>query len=511
MRPWRTWVTTAFLILTCAAGLADPAAAQGKPEGEIRYAVYATIAPAWFDPGESVVGVLTPFWISFALHDAVVKPMPGKMLTPSLAESWTVSDDHRVYEFKLRQGLKFHNGDPFTAEDVRFSFLRAKATLLLSKVKEVVVVDPATVRFVLHEPWPDFMTFYGTFASGAGWVLPKRYFEQVGADGFKRHPIGLGPYKFLSNKPGLELVLEAYEGYWRKMPSVKRLVFKSIPEATTRAAMLLRDEVDVAYLLDASLGEEVRRNPKFKLAFSGGIGTYYLDFLDMWDPKSPWANPKVRRAASLAIDRKTLSEAETLGASTPTGNVVPPGFEYALKIEPDPYDPDQAKKLLAEAGFPNGFDGGDLHPWPPYYSAGEAINAYLGAIGIRTRLRTMERATFYAELATKKLKGVCMCVNAVYGNASSRLSETVPSNGAFAYGGYPDIDALYARQATELDPTARTATLHQIQQTLRERTRFAPIFEYIWISGIGPKVADPALMLINPYPWSAPLEDVRMK
>jgi len=477
----------------------------------MRFALYVTLAPAWLDPGEFILGNLTPFWVLYALHDALVKPMPGQRYAASLAESWTASEDQRVYSFTLRPGLKFHNGDPFTAEDVKFSFMRAKGALLHQKVKEVVVVDPTHVEFVLHDPWPDFMTFYGTFASGAGWIVPKSYVEKVGGDEFKRHPVGLGPYKFVSNKPGIELVMEAFEGYWRKVPSVKRLVFKSIPESTTRLAMLKRDEVDVAYLLDGSLAEEVKRDPKLKLAFSGGIGTFYLDFFDMWDPKSPWADQRVRRAASLAIDRHAISEAETLGASPPAGNVVPKAFEYALPMDPDPYDPVQAKKLLAEAGYPNGFDAGDLYPWPPYFSTGEAIIGYLGAIGIRSRLRTMERAAFYAALGTKKLKGLCMCVNAVYGNASSRLSETVPSDGAFAYGGYPDVDDLYRRQALETDAGKREAMLQQIQRTLRERTRFAPIYDYIWASGVGPRVEDAALMKIDPYPWSAPLEEVRLK
>jgi peptide/nickel transport system substrate-binding protein len=511
MKRSRRLAGAAMLASAMTIGGLGPAPAQTKPEGEMRFALYVTLAPAWFDPGESVIGVLTPFWVMYALHDALVKPMPGQRQAASLAESWTVSEDQRVYDFTLRQGLKFHNGDPFTAEDAQFSFQRAKAALLHRKVKEVVVVDPTHVRFVLHEPWPDFMTFYGTFASGAGWVVPKRYMEQVGGDEFKRHPVGLGPYKFVSNKPGIELVMEAFEGYWRKVPPVKRLVFKSIPESTTRLAMLKRDEVDVAYLLDGSLAEEVKRDPKLKLAFSGGIGTFYLDFLDMWDPKSPWADQRVRRAASLAIDRRTISEAETLGASPTTGNIVPPAFEYALKIDPDPYDPAQAKRLLAEAGYPNGFDGGDLYPWPPYFSTGEAISSNLGAIGIRTRVRTMERAAFYSTLATKKLKGLCMCVNAVYGNASSRMSETVPSDGAFAYGGYPDVDALYRRQADETDVGKREAMLHELQRTLHDRTRFAPIYDYIWASGVGPRVENPALMLIDPYPWAAPLEEVRLK
>jgi peptide/nickel transport system substrate-binding protein len=508
MRALVSMVLVAALVL--GAGL-TPASAQAKPEGEMRWALYVTLAPAWFDPAE-VVGVLTPFWVLTAMHDALVKPMPGNLLTPSLAESWKLSPDGRVYEFKLREGLKFHNGDPFTAEDVRWSFHRAKgAKVLQEKVRDVEIVGPYRVRFHLHEPWPDFMTFYGTYATGAGWIAPKKYMEQVGLDGFKKHPVGLGPYKFVSHTPGVELVMEAYEGYWRKMPSVKRLVYKSVLEATTRTAMLKRGEVDLAYLLDAPQAQDIKKDPSLKLAFSGGIGTFYLDYFDQWDPKSPWHDRRVRLAASHAIDRQALSEAETLGASRPNGSLIPRKFEFALPLDPHPYDPAKAKQLLAEAGYPNGFDAGELYPWPPYTSMGEAVGGYLGAVGIKVRLRTMERAAFYSALASKKLKGLCVCINAVYGNAASRMSQTVPSDGAFAYGGYPDIDALYKQQSRETDPRKREAQLHQIQRLLHERVRFAPIMDYIWPSGVGPRVAEPALMLIDPYPWSAPLEDVRLK
>ena len=508
-------VALACLLLLCAL-FADRfvagAEAQPKPEGEMRWALYVTIAPAWFDPGESVIGVLTPFWVIYALHDALVKPMPGNHLTPSLAESWTVSADQRVYEFKLREGLRFHNGDPFTAEDVKFSFHRTKgAKILQDKVREVTIVDPYRVRFQLHEPFPDFMTYYGTFATGAGWIVPKKYFEQVGPDGFKKHPIGLGPYKFVSNTPGIELVMEANESYWRKVPSVKRLVYKSVPEPTTRMAMLKRGEVDIAYLLDAPQAQDVKRDPNLKLAFSGGIGTFYVDFLDQWDPKSPWHDRRVRLAAMHAIDGRAVNEAENLGASRLTGSLVPRKFEFALGLEPYAYDPAKAKQLLAEAGYPNGFDAGDLYPWPPYFSMVEAVGGYFGTVGIRTRMRTMERAAFYSALASKKLKGLCVCIDAVYGNASTRMAELVPADGAFAYGSYPDIEALYKQQARETDKKKREAMLHQIQRLLYERVRIGVIYEYIWPSGIGPRVADPALMQIDPYPWSAPLEDVRLK
>jgi peptide/nickel transport system substrate-binding protein len=508
----RRIVVVTGLVLLCLLVVGGPrdAAAQAKPEGEMRFALYVTISPQWFDPGEAV-GQLTPFWILYAMHDALAKGMPGNLMSPSLAESWTVSADQRSYEFKLREGLKFHNGDPFTAEDVKFSFQRSKGKLIHAKVKEVVTVSPSRVRFVLHEPWPDFMSFYGTIVSTAGWIVPKKYVEQVGDDGFKKHPIGLGPYKFVSHTPGIELVMEAFEGYWRKVPSVKRLVFKSVPESTTRLAMLKRGEVDVAYLLDAPQAQEVKKDPNLKLAFSGGIGIFFLDFLDQWDPKSPWHDRRVRLAANYAIDRQALSDAETLGASKPMGNFVPPTFEFALRIDPYPHDPARAKKLLAEAGYPNGFDAGEFHQLPPYFSLGEAIINYFGTIGIRMKMRPMERAAYYKALETKKLKGVCVCSSALYGNAASRMSEVVPTDATYAYGGYPDIDDFYAQQARETDKKKREAILHKIQQVLHERVRFGPIYQYIWPSGIGPRVAEPALMLINPYPWAAPLEEVRLK
>jgi peptide/nickel transport system substrate-binding protein len=490
--------------------LVGSAAAQAKPEGEVRFAMYVTLAPAWYDPAE-VLGFITPFWIMYGLHDALVKPMPGNLMTPSLAESWTVSPDQKTYEFKLREGLRFHNGDPFTAEDVKFSFGRVKTKILREKVREVEVAGAHRVRFHLKEPWPDFMTFYGTLASGAAWIVPKKYMESVGSDGFRKHPIGLGPYKFVSQQPGIELVMEANESYWRKMPSVKRLVFKSVPDSNTRLAMVKRGEVDLAYLLDAPQAQEVQRDPNLKLAFSGGIGTFYLDFFDQWDAKSPWHDRRVRLAASLAIDRRTINEAENLGASKLNGNIIPKTFEFALPLEPHPYDPARAKQLLVEAGYPNGFDAGELHPWPPYFSMAESVAANLAAVGIRTQLRTMERAAFYSALATKKLKGLCLCIVAVYGNAASRMSQIVPSEGAYAYGTYPDIEALYRQQEREPDRKKREELLHRIQRMLYDRVRFAGIYDYIWPSGVGPRIESPALMLIDPYPWAAPLEEVRLK
>ena len=171
--------------------------------------------------------------------------------------------------------------------------------------------------------------------------------------------------------------------------------------------------------------------------------------------------------------------------------LVPRTFEFALPIEPYPYDPAKAKQLLAEAGYPNGFDAGELHQAPPYFSMGETIMSYLGAVGIKLKMRSTERAAYISALLAKKLRGVCVCANAIYGNAASRMSEHVPSTGAYAYGGYPDIDALFKEQALVTDRRKREALLHQIQQLVHERVRFGPIWESSGRAGWAPASRSP--------------------
>ena len=167
------------------------------------WGVHISLAPTWFDPAETQ-GIITPFMVMYAIHDALAKAMPGNPTAPSLAESWQMSPDGRVYDFTLRKGVKFHNGDTLTSEDVKFSFERyqgAAAKTLKDRVAAVETPGPLHVRFRLKNPWPDFMTFY-TAASGAGWIVPKKYVEKVGDDGYKKAPVGAGPYKFVSFTPG---------------------------------------------------------------------------------------------------------------------------------------------------------------------------------------------------------------------------------------------------------------------------------------------------------------------
>jgi len=181
-----------LLVLVSLTGGALPVAAA--PEGQITWAVHVSLAPTWFDPAETS-GIITPFMMLYALHDAMVKPMPRNLMAPSLAESWSVSLDGLVYEFVLRKGVRFHNGDAVTAEDVKFSFERYRGAAhkpLKESVEAVETPDPGRVRIHLKRPWPDFMTYYSS-TTGAAWIVPKKYLERVGDEGFKKAPSAPAP------------------------------------------------------------------------------------------------------------------------------------------------------------------------------------------------------------------------------------------------------------------------------------------------------------------------------
>src|SRR5215813_13226847 len=245
----RPLLSVTVLVLLISAVAAVPAGAA--PDRQVTWGVHVSLAPTWFDPAETP-GIVTPFMVLYGLHDAMLKALPGNPLAPALAESWTVSPDGLVYEFVLRKGVKFHNGELVTAEDVKFSFERYKgahAKTLKERVVAVEIPDPGRVRFRLNQPWPDFMTFYGTRTTGAGWVVPKKYVEKVGDEGYKKQPIGSGPYRFVS--------------------------------FTTRVAALKRGEVAVAYLISGELAGDLHRTPGFAIK-SVYPSNHWLIFADQF-------------------------------------------------------------------------------------------------------------------------------------------------------------------------------------------------------------------------------------
>jgi len=376
-------------------------------------------------------------------------------------------------------------------------------------VAAVEVVDPLRVRFRLKQPWPDFMTFYATPATSAAWIVPKKYVERVGDDGFKKAPVGAGPYRFVSFNPGIELVVEAYDGYWRKTPSVKRLVLKSLPDEATRLVMVKRGETDIAYGLRGPDADEVRRSPGLTLKVVLPTVSQWLVFTQQWDPKSPWADQRVRLAANLGIDRKTFSDAEYLGHGRPASSIIPRDFEYYWTPPTYPYDPVRARKLLAEAGYPKGFDAVEVGTDAVFAPEAEAVVNGLHSIGIRARLRPMERASFYKADQEKQFKYLVRVGSGAAGNAATRIEAFVITGGIRSYGGYPDIDALFRDQAGEMDTKRREALLHRIQQLMYERAMFAPIVEQAALIGVGPRLAE--VPTITGHPFISPYEDLRLK
>jgi peptide/nickel transport system substrate-binding protein len=491
-----------FVALLLAAAL--PVAAQAAPAGQVVMAWHVTIAPSWFDPSTAPPQI-TPFGLLYAMHDALVRPYPPHKMGPSLAESWKESPDGKTYEFKLRKGLKFHNGDPLTSEDVKFSFERYKgagAKELHARVQQVEAADPLTVRFHLKNAWPDFMTFYGTTATAAGIVVPKKYLTQVGDDGFKKAPIGAGPYKFVSHKPGIEVVLEANPGYWRRVPNVKTLVMRSVPDANTRAVMLKSGEADIAVALDGPDAEGLQKDPRMKVVASKHASIFWVEFTEQWDAKSPWHDKRLRQAANYALNRQRINEAGCVGFCPPAGVIVPRVMDFALQVEPAPYDPQKAKQLLTEAGYPNGIDAGEFAAIPGFPTVAESVLNYLNAAGIRMKMRPMERAAFYAGWREKKIRGVFMTAAGNSGNAASRVQEFIQSKGSYAYGGYPDIDDLFQQQAVERDAKKREAILHKIQQLTIDRVMFAPVMDLRALMGVGPKVVKHTItdVWMSPFP-----------
>src|SRR5712675_3603069 len=508
----RRGLMASLLTIACVFCTPSPVAAADAPSGRAVMAWHVTIAPSWFDPSTAPPQI-TPFGMLYAIHDALVRPYPGHKMGPSLAESWQESKDGKTYEFKLRPGLKFHNGDPLTTEDVKFSFERYKgagAKVLQEHVAQVEIVDPLVVRFHLKEPWPDFMAFYGTTASAAGIIVPKNYLMQVGDDGFKRHPIGAGPYKFVGSKPGIEVELEAFTDYLRRVPNVKTLVMRSVPDATTRALMVKTGEADMAYALDGVDAEGIKGDPGVQIVATKHASIFWIEFTEQWDPKSPWHDQRLRLAVNYALDRQTINEAACLGFCPPAGVIVPRVMDFALQAPALPQDLAKVKQLLTEAGYPNGFDAGEFTPNPGFPTVADAIMNDLNKAGIRVHMRQMERATFYANWIEKKLHGVVMIGAGNSGNAASRVESFIYSKGAYAFGGYPDLDELFLKQAGERDPKKREAMLFQIQQLTIDRAMFAPVMDLRALMGIGPRVTKHTVtdVWMSPFPS---YEDMEIK
>jgi peptide/nickel transport system substrate-binding protein len=275
--------------------------------------------------------------------------------------------------------------------------------------------------------------------------------------------------------------------------------------------MLKRGEADIAYVFRGALAEELKRTPGLTLKpYYLPLPVWYV-FTDQWDPKSPWADRRVRLAANLAIDRQAVNQAETLGLSKVTASIIPQNFEFAWPTPLHAFDPRRARQLLTEAGYPSGFDAGTITVDLANASYAEAVTSYFGAIGIRATIRPLERGAFFKEYGDKRLKQIIQSTSAAFGNAATRLDAFVAAGGLFTYGTYPDIEELIRKQATELDRGRRELILHRIQQLIHDKAMYAPLLELAIPGGYGPRVAESAIGLITNMSSSAPYEELRLK
>jgi peptide/nickel transport system substrate-binding protein len=240
-------------------------------------------------------------------------------------------------------------------------------------------------------------------------------------------------------------------------------------------------------------------------------GSQWLYFADQWDPKSPWHDERVRRAANLAMDRGGINKALTLGRSHLTNSIIPESFEFYWQPPEPVYDPKQAKKLLAEAGHPSGFDAGEFFTDAAYSNVAEALLNNFAEVGIHSRLRPLERAAFFKAYADKSLKNIIFGGSGAFGNAATRLEAFYVKGGTYVYGSYPDIDAMFQQQAVELEHNKRTAILQKMQQLAYERSIYAPIWLLGFLNGVGPRVGESGFGLIPGYAYTAPYEDITLK
>ena len=504
---WRFWGAVLLLggMLTF-----GPAPAQAAPPaGVLKQAIHWGLSADWLDPATNA-GLVPSQITLYLFHDALLKPMPDGTYSPCLAESWTISPDSKVYEFKLRQGVKFHNGDPMTAEDVIFSFQRykaAQAKIIQGKTEKAEAVNPHLVRFTFKEPFPDFLEYLLPGASAIGWVVPKNYVEKVGDAGFKKNPVGAGPYKFVEFVTGVRLVGEAFEGYWRKVPSIKRMEFHIVSEPATRLAMARRGEVDIATLMQGVFYEDLKKDPNLKMRPPLSSTRWLVYLTSQWDPKSPWSDVRVRKAASLAIDRKTLADVHMPGCG-PIGSLALEGDPMGLDFPPDPYDPEQAKKLLAEAGYAKGFHGGKFYPYQGgYWPYGEQVANYWKAIGINVDTILMDRPAWFANRQGGKMKGGIFIDNSQAPTIGGRLLFLF---GSTSYGNYPDIQALWDQYQREVTLKGRKEVIERIQKLIYDKSMFLMLTSTNSPAAFGPRVKGNPYR-IQPLIWfTVPFEDMEL-
>ena len=478
------------LVLALLAGGAAPAQAQVKDTLTIALVNHAPT----LDPHMHFerVGVL----VNINMFDSLLHKNAKLEYEPSLATSWRALND-TTWEFKLRKGVKFHNGDPLTAEDVKYSFDRVLDQTKKSPqygniraVKEVRIVDPDTVHLVTDKPFPlllERMVYFG--------IVPKKHVEKVGDQAFgTTATVGTGPFKLVEWKRDQYIRLEAFDGHWRGKAPFRHLVIRSIPEVSTQVAELKTGGIDLMRNVSADLVPELKSHPQTTVSSAPILRVHYAA-LDMRNP--PFDKKAVRQAANYAIDRQAIIQKLMGGLGKEVATVVQPtAFGFDPDVKPYPYDPKKAKELLAQAGYPNGVDI-TLHSssveWRPHF---EAIAQMLTEVGLRTTPKAWDPGPAW----NKFFQGEGKATHGYYGNWGNYsvfdadavlhpLYHTEPGGWVGKwYARVEGLDGLIDQARSTVDQARRKRLYSQIQRLIREEAPSIFLFTQYDNLGISRKV-----------------------
>ncbi len=437
--------------------------------------------------------------VDYHLYDTLLyrDPKDNYKPSPCLATSLK-SLNPTTWELKLRRGVKFHNGEPFNAEAVKFSLERildpAQKSLIrgnFSWIKEIKVIDDYTVQLITDKPFPAAAE-YLTLA----YIVPPKYLKEVGNEGFSKNPVGTGPYKYVEWRKSEHLILEAFPGYWKDspkgMPKIKTIVFRAIPETTTQIAELLSGGVDIIRNVPPDQIPLIKSSSNARISATKILRVNFL-MLDSFGRASqtPLMNQKVRLAMAYAINVDEMLK-QILGgyAERTAAGVNPLHFGYDPAIKPYPYDPERAKKLLAEAGYPNGFEvtlntyGGSI---TSVDQMADAITGYLGKVGIKVKRRHIEDVGLWTSSNKEgKLEGMLYYSwgsNSIF-DADALLYALGYSKEPLSYIKDPDLDALLDAARTQIDPKKRLEAYSKAQKLMHEKVYWIPINVQYTIEGV---------------------------
>jgi peptide/nickel transport system substrate-binding protein len=407
-KKWMSIITTVVAIYLVGAFIATQCLAE-KPEGQITLALVDTFNTKGLDiltaNGGGAMVIHSLFFDSL-----IIRRGDGKIY-PAIAKSWEIAKDWSYIKFTLDETARFHNGNPVRAEDVKFSIERASDPKMgfiaggefRRSIKNIEVIDDYHLVMYVNNPFPSFFDRCAEFFG----IVPKDYIEKVGDAEFAKHPIGAGPFRCIEFQQDVYIKAEAVEDHYRKPPEVKTLILKVVPEHSTRLAMLQTGEADIIRVQPEHLST-VKNDSKLRVIMLKYVNCRNITFFDLAfpDDPSPWHDIRVRKAASYAINRKAISEIILQGTAEPWGNLLAPyNLGYDSSVKPFPYDPEKAKKLLSEAGYPNGFDT-TFTASTKFKQESEAIVANLNSVGIRAKLKIYEQSVWIREMVEHKLRGI---------------------------------------------------------------------------------------------------------